>query len=159
MSRDNMNTSDFTGGAGARGPASNTGATSGASSGSASGSTSGSAGSLGASGGSSDWNSEDTFWRGSYSSRPYARTDRGYDYYRPAYQYGFQSATSTHRGRQWNEVENDLERGWDKAKGESKGVWADVKHAVRDAWDRVTGHTDRGAKNEIGRDMNKGTTY
>ena len=158
MSRDNMNTSDFTGGAGARGPASNTGATSGASSGSTSGSTSGSSGSFGASG-SSDWNTEDSFWRGSYSSRPYARTDRGYDYYRPAYQYGFQSATTTHRGRQWNEVENDLERGWDKAKGESKGIWADVKHAVRDAWDRVTGHTDRGAKNEISRDINKGTTY
>ena len=124
MSPDNMNTSDFSGGA---------------------------------SGAGLGWDAEDTFWKGNYSTRPYASKDRSYDFYRPAYQYGFQSASTTHKGRQWNEVESDLERGWDRAKGTSKGMWADVKHAVRDAWDRVTGHTDRGAKKEIGREINKGT--
>lgn len=122
MARDNMNTSDFSGGSAGAGL---------------------------------DWDTEDTFWRGNYSSRPYASSDRNYDFYRPAYRYGYQSASTTYKGRRWEEVENDLERGWDKAKGESKGIWADVKNAARDAWDRVTGHS--GAKKEIGREMNKGT--
>ncbi|HVE77867.1 MAG TPA: hypothetical protein VNA89_03345 [Gemmatimonadaceae bacterium] len=104
------------------------------------------------------WGAHDTYWRTAYSSRPYARADRKYDFYQPAYQYGYESATK-HSGRKWDEVETDLERGWDKAKGTSQGVWADIKHAVRDAWDRVTGNTDAGAKREIGRDMNKGTAY
>src|ERR687883_241963 len=34
---------------------------------------------------------EDAYWRGSYSSRPYAQQGRSYDEYRPAYQYGWES--------------------------------------------------------------------
>jgi hypothetical protein len=106
-----------------------------------------------------NWDAHDTYWRGAYSSRPYASSDRGYDFYQSAYRYGHESATK-HSGRRWEEVETDLEQGWDKAKGSSQGVWADVKHAVRDAWDRVTGHHHAsGTDLDLGRDANRGTTY
>ena len=87
-----------------------------------------------------DWGAEDAFWRDNYASRPYARADVGYDAYRPAYQYGVQAA-SQYRGRQWTDVEPELQRGWEGFRGESKSTWQEIKDAVRDAWDRVTGHT------------------
>ncbi len=103
------------------------------------------------------WNDEDSFWRESFSSRPYAKADRGYDYYRPAYQYGFESATQ-HRGREWSDVESDLSQGWGTARGQSQSTWEDVKDAVRDAWNRVAGGagggTERGAKREMSERMN-----
>lgn len=86
-----------------------------------------------------DWETEDTFWRGNYASRPYASADRSYDHYRPAYQYGAE-ARARHGDRNWNDVEPELERGWTESRGESTSTWHEMKDAVRDAWDRVTGH-------------------
>jgi hypothetical protein len=87
-----------------------------------------------------EWGTEDAFWRDNYASRPYARADLGYEAYRPAYQYGVQAA-SQYRGRRWADIEPELERGWEGFRGESKSTWQEIKDAVRDAWDRVTGHT------------------
>jgi hypothetical protein len=81
---------------------------------------------------------EDDYWRENYQTRPYARADMTYDTYQPAYRYGWESY-GQYAGKQWNEVENDLERGWDKAKGTSRLAWNDAKLATRDAWDRLTG--------------------
>ena len=83
-----------------------------------------------------DWSTEDAYWRDNYATRPYARADRPYDYYQPAYKYGWESRRQ-YAGRQWNDVEGDLERGWDKARGASKSTWQEVKDAVRDAWHHV----------------------
>jgi hypothetical protein len=84
-----------------------------------------------------DWGpQEDDYWREAYASRPYALADRSYDYYRPAYRYGAESA-ARHRGREWHEVESELESGWEHARGRSAAGWHEVKHAARDAWDRV----------------------
>ena len=85
-----------------------------------------------------DWGTEDTYWRDNFSTRPYARADRGYDFYRPAYRYGVESS-SRFGGRHWNDVEADLSRGWDTFRGQSASTWDHVKDAVRDAWDRVRG--------------------
>lgn len=83
-----------------------------------------------------EWPAHEAHWRENYALRPYAHADRNYDHYAPAYRYG--SAAARHyAGRDWNDVERDLERDWDKARGESKSTWADMKDAVRDAWDRV----------------------
>lgn len=88
------------------------------------------------------WKDEDTWWRDNFNSRPYA-SGRSYDDFRPAYQYGFESGQH-HLGRQWNEVESDLETGWEKFEGKrgAGSTWESVKHAVRDAWHRVTGQHD-----------------
>ena len=79
---------------------------------------------------------EDAYWRENYLSRPYARKDRHYDEYRPAYQYGTDAA-HRYQGRSWEDVEGDLERGWDEAKAKSQLTWHESKHAVSDAWHRV----------------------
>jgi hypothetical protein len=63
--------------------------------------------------------------------------DRGYDYYRPGYQYGYEAA-NRYRGRDWNDVESDLRSGWDRFENRSQSTWEHIKDAVRDAWNRVT---------------------
>ncbi|GEM_PF-4063332 len=109
--------------------------------------------------GSFDPAAQDAYWRENYSTRPYVMGDRGYDYYRPAYQYGWQSAAQR-RGQPWTAAESDLRAGWDRARGSGTSTWDDVKHAVRDAWDRAThalsgkgesgtATTDAGAKREM----------
>ena len=82
---------------------------------------------------------EDAYWRDNYSTRPYAKADSGYETYQPAYKYGWESR-SQYAGKKYDEVESDLERGWDNAKGTSKMAWNDAKGAVRDAWHRVDGN-------------------
>jgi hypothetical protein len=97
--------------------------------------------------GARDWSSEESYWKSNFSSRPYARADRGFDYYSPAYRYGYESANQ-YRGRQWNDVETDLRSGWDRYEHRGQSTWENVKDAVKDAWNRVTGggdtSTDRG---------------
>lgn len=84
---------------------------------------------------------EDAYWRGTYTTRPYYRTGSSYEEYEPAYRYGWESATRPeYRGREFDDVQSDLERGWEKAKGKTREGWRDVKDATRDAWNRVRGH-------------------
>ena len=82
-----------------------------------------------------DWGTEDLYWREQYASRPYARADRDYEHFQPAYRYGAESR-ARHAGREWNDVEPDLERGWDTYRGKSQTKWGEVKDAVRDAFHR-----------------------
>lgn len=86
------------------------------------------------------WNDEDTFWRSSFSSRPYAAGET-YEDFQPGYRYGFESGAH-HMGRNWNDVEPDLKTGWDKYQFRGNSTWDHVKDAVRDAWHRVTGQKD-----------------
>ena len=87
---------------------------------------------------------ENTYWQENYRSRPYVEHDAEYDVYRPAYQYGWESR-SAHSGRKFDDVEPDLQRGWDKAKSGSKLGWDKAKHAVRDAWDRIDTSSSSGS--------------
>jgi hypothetical protein len=96
------------------------------------------AGTTGTTTGVGDWTTEEKWWRDNFSSRPYARAERGFDFYRPGYRYGFESA-NRYRGKQWNDVEPDLRGGWDRYEQRGQSKWEDVKDAVRDAWNRVTG--------------------
>jgi hypothetical protein len=84
------------------------------------------------------WNEEDTYWRTNYRGRPYA-SDREYDYYQPGYRYGYEAA-SRYEGRDWAEIENDLSRDWDAYEYRGTSTWEQIKDAVRDAWERVTGN-------------------
>jgi hypothetical protein len=83
------------------------------------------------------WDDEELYWRQNYSSRPYA-SGRSYDALSPGYRYGFDAA-ARYRGRKWADVEKDLERDWDKYPNRGSSTWQQMKDAVRDAWDRVTG--------------------
>jgi hypothetical protein len=84
-----------------------------------------------------DWSGHDAYWRDNYGARPYTQTDRGYEYYQPAYKYGHESAFF-YGDRAWDqEVEDDLARGWQQARGDSNCTWDEVKAAVKDAYERA----------------------
>jgi hypothetical protein len=88
-----------------------------------------------------DWSTEENYWRNNYTSRPYVRANTDFDYWSPAYRYGYDSA---HRfqGHGWDEVESDLRSGWDRYehRGSARTTWEQIKDAVRDGWDHIVGN-------------------
>ena len=87
-----------------------------------------------------DWTAEDTYWRDNYRTRPYVGNQHDYTHWQPAYRYGYESA-QRYQNRKWDEVEKDLSSGWDKYEHRhGTSTWEQVKGAVRDAWDRMTGN-------------------
>ena len=81
---------------------------------------------------------EDAYWAEHYALRPYAAADRGYDHYRPAYRYGWESRMRHHAsGRSYEDLESELERDWEGQRGDSPMTWREARHATRDAWHRV----------------------
>ena len=80
---------------------------------------------------------EDAYWRENYASRPYATADRGYEYYQPAYRYGWESR-ARYQGKQFDEVESDLQRDWNSQRP-TKMEWNEARDPVRDAWQRSVG--------------------
>ena len=79
---------------------------------------------------------EDKYWRDNYSQASYASADRGYEFYQPAYRYGWESRAK-HQGKKFEDVEGDLSKNWETARGNSKLSWEEAKHATKDAWHRV----------------------
>ena len=86
---------------------------------------------------------EDAYWSANYRERAYVERTRPYSDYQPAYRYGWESRARL-GNRTFHDVESDLERGWDLAKGECKLAWTQAKHAASDAWHRLgcTGTVD-----------------
>lgn len=81
---------------------------------------------------------EAQYWKDNYAKRPYADAKMTQDQYAPAYQYGWDSYKAHGSdGKTFDNVESDLRRGWDKAKGSSRLAWDQAKLATRDAWLRV----------------------
>lgn len=79
---------------------------------------------------------EDAFWRSTYKTRPYVEPNAPYETYGPAYQYGWESR-SQFKDRRFDDVETELERDWQRRRGQSPLDWDKAKHATRDAWERV----------------------
>ena len=76
------------------------------------------------------------FGKENYANRPYAEKGLSYDAYRPAYRTGYEGRTR-YAGRKYEEVEADLERDFERTKGDSTLTWNQAKHAVRDGWHRM----------------------
>jgi len=94
---------------------------------------------------------EEAYWRDNYSSRPYITREATYDDYGPAYRYGVDSY-SRYEGRPYDEIESDLARDWDRAKGKSKLKWEHAKNATRDSWQRVSDAVERAVPGDSDRD-------
>ena len=94
----------------------------------------------------SSWTDEDSYWRNNYRGRPYASSaGREYDYYQPGYRYGYEAA-NRYRDRSWDDVEAELSQDWTAYKHRGSSTWEQMKDAVRDAWDRITGNRSVGAR-------------
>ena len=65
----------------------------------------------------------------------YAGTDYDYNYYDPAYRYGY-AAAGTYGDRDYNSLERDLRTDYEGRYGDDS-AWDDVKDAVRHGWNRA----------------------
>lgn len=83
-----------------------------------------------------DPTAEDAYWRANYKNRPYFEAGKDYDYYRPAYEYGWESS-SHYRDRNFVDVESDLATDWETRPDRADLDWEDARPAVEDAWKRV----------------------
>ncbi|MGH7507669.1 MAG: hypothetical protein ACRELX_18600 [Longimicrobiales bacterium] len=84
-----------------------------------------------------NWKKEETWWRENFHQRPYVSSDRGFDFYGPGYRYGYESATKL-VGREWDEVEPELRRNWERWEHRGESGWEEIKDSVKDAWHRAT---------------------
>lgn len=78
----------------------------------------------------------ESYWSDQYATSSYGSDGTPYSEYAPAYMYGSESHTR-HAGRRFEDMEVELESGWENAKGTSKLAWSKARSAVRDAWHRV----------------------
>jgi hypothetical protein len=85
---------------------------------------------------------EDKYWRDNHTSRPYASKDVGFDHYQPAYRAGVDSF-NRNPGRSFDDVEPELGRDWNRARGSSSLEWEHARPAARDAWERVSNAAER----------------
>lgn len=81
---------------------------------------------------------EGDYWRQNFRRRPYFQPGTPYEHYEPGFRYGWQSALSDdHAGREFDDVESELERSWDAQHGENAQDWEEARAAARDAWERA----------------------
>ena len=98
-----------------------------------------------------DPTAEDAYWRDNYKARPYVDASATYDDYGPAYAYGL-NAYNRYPGRQFDDLDADLSRDWDTARGGSNLTWDRAKNASRDAWQRVSDAVERATPGDSDRD-------
>jgi hypothetical protein len=80
---------------------------------------------------------EDAYWQGEFGVRSYVDHGSSFEDYGPAYGYGV-AAHGRYPGRSFDDVEADLARDWVSTRGTSRLSWDAARHAVRDAWERVS---------------------
>lgn len=66
----------------------------------------------------------------------YTQTGNPFDFYLPAYLYGFNlGSNSYYRGYVWEQIEPEARRRWEE---ERPNTWDEIKEAVRNAWESIT---------------------
>ena len=82
-------------------------------------------------------NDDDSYYRSHYESSPNRLADRGYEHVRPAYQLGHvASRNPDYANRSWNEVESDLQRGWNADASRQYGDWSTVRPYASEGFNR-----------------------
>jgi hypothetical protein len=80
---------------------------------------------------------DDAVYRNHYDNSPNRLADRDYESVNPAYRLGHLAARNPdYRGRPFNEIEDDLRRGWNGGARQSYGEWDAVRGYANDAYDR-----------------------
>ena len=78
---------------------------------------------------------EDAYWREAHRDAPYYSSERGYDFYAPAYRVGYEGRVK-YDGRSYDEIEDDLAADYARYQGDDLN-WDEVRPATRAAWERV----------------------
>ncbi|MGA9421943.1 MAG: hypothetical protein WBW61_06235 [Rhodanobacteraceae bacterium] len=79
---------------------------------------------------------EEAYWNKYYASRPYIKEGAVFDFYRPAYRYGWESR-ATYVDKSWDEVRDVLQEDWSADPANFEMSWEDAEPAARDAWERI----------------------
>jgi uncharacterized protein YcfJ len=85
---------------------------------------------------------EDAYWKTNYAKRSYVERDSPYTTYQPAYRTGYEGR-GRYPGKKFEDVEADLQRDYEKSKGNATLSWEKARLATRDAWNRGD-HTKAG---------------
>lgn len=93
---------------------------------------------------------EEAYWRENFTTRPYIN-GASFDDFGPAYGYGVDARTR-YPGQSFDDVETNLARDWNTARGRSKLDWAGARVASRDAWDRLSDKVERAVPGDSDRD-------
>jgi hypothetical protein len=91
---------------------------------------------------------EDAYWRANYASRAYATPRDADDEWSPAYAYGiahYNRNVSTNPGATFEDLEPEMARGWEEARGQSSMEWTRARLAAYDAWQNARSADDRQA--------------
>lgn len=80
---------------------------------------------------------EISYWEKNYSQRPYYKSGRKFEDYRPAYMTGMYSFDEGDTDDDFSLTENELRKNWDSIRGESKLSADEAVSASKDAWMRV----------------------
>ena len=75
-------------------------------------------------------------WHKQYMYEPYYDSRYTWDDFDPAYRYAWEQRRQ-HEGKRFEDVESDLEAGWDQVKGKSRLAWDKAKAAVRSGWHSI----------------------
>ncbi len=97
---------------------------------------------------SAEWEAYEQDFRSDYETN-YAGRGGTYDDYAPAYRYGWDSA-SNYRGRNWDDVEPDLQRDWER--NNPGREWTRFKNAARRGWQRMSDAIERAVPGDSDRD-------
>jgi uncharacterized membrane protein len=82
-----------------------------------------------------DWYRYEPIFQEHYQ-RVYVMRGHNYEYYQPAYQFGYDYAQKPqYRDLDWNSIEPEMQADWQR-RGQ-QNAWEDVKDAVRYAWDSI----------------------
>jgi len=85
---------------------------------------------------------EDAYWRANYASRAYATPRDPDDDWGPAYAYGV-AHYNRNVAASFEDVEGEMERGWNEARGQSSMEWTRARLAAYDAWQNARRADDR----------------
>ena len=81
---------------------------------------------------------EEQYWRSNFDRESYYRRGTSFDDYAPAYRIGGE-ARGRYGDKSFDDVEDDLAKEYQAARGESRLEWEDARDATRAAWTRVGG--------------------
>jgi uncharacterized protein YcfJ len=71
-----------------------------------------------------------------YRETPYYNSSRDWNDYEPAYKYGYDTY-GQYKGQRFEDVESNLESGWNTTKANSRLAWNEARGAVRDGWHHI----------------------
>ncbi len=80
---------------------------------------------------------ERTYWSVNYRNEPYYKEGRTFVDYEGAYQTGYEGYARYGDERSWDEVKADLQRDYEKYRGQSELTWDEASPATRAAWERL----------------------